>query len=202
MGYPASNRKSESYKDDIWLRSKYIDEQLSMKEIGDICGVYEKTIQYYMNKFSIERRQGSSKITTNHRNKMSERLKGKPTWNFGMAGNYQKWTKHGEAAPGYKGGTSINASRGYRMILSPGHPNANANGYVFEHRLVCEKLLGRYLSDAEIVHHRDSNRLNNDPSNLFIFYGHDTHLAFHKAKDRDTSLTEEEFCAGEDFVVL
>jgi hypothetical protein len=202
LGYAANNRVSEDYKDETWLRNKYYINELSMKEIADLCGVAEGTIRHYMRSYDIQRRNGKSKITKAHRERMSQNRKGKPTWNFGMAGNYQKWTKRGSEAPGYKGGTTIYASRGYRMILKPEHPNANANGYVFEHRLVCEDLLGRYLTTEEIVHHRDANRLNNDPSNLFIFYGHDTHCAFHRAKLRDTTLTEEDFCCGNDIVIL
>jgi hypothetical protein len=202
MGFAANNRVSEEYKDENWLRNKYYNEELSMKEIANFCGIAEGTIRHYMRKFAMQRRHGKEKITKAHRQRFSEQRKGKPTWNSGMAGNYQKWTKRGKDAPGYKDGSTIYASRGYRMILKPEHPHANANGYVFEHRLVCEELLGRYLTEDEIVHHRDRNRLNNDPSNLFIFYGHDTHCAFHKAKLRDTSLTEEEYCNGEDIVNL
>jgi predicted DNA-binding protein YlxM (UPF0122 family) len=202
LGYAANNRVSEDYKSELWLRNKYYEDELSMKEIADLCGVHECTVRHFMNKFSIKRRSGSSKLTKAFRERMSERLKGKPTWNHDMAGKYHKWTKRGSDAPGYKDGTTIYASRGYRMILKPEHPNTNANGYVFEHRLVCEELLGRYLTADEIVHHRDANRLNNDPSNLFIFYGHDIHFAFHKAKLRDTSLTEEEYCRGDDIVIL
>jgi hypothetical protein len=202
LGYVASNRVSEEYKSEVWLRQRYYEDELSMKEIADLCGVTEGTIKYYMRKYSIKRRHGTLKITKAHRERMSKNLKGKPTWNFGMAGSYQKWTKRGTEAPGYKGGISEKGHRGYRKILCPDHPNADASGYVLEHRLVCERLLGRYLTEEEIVHHRDSNPLNNDPSNLFIFYGHHTHCAFHKAKARDTSLTEEEFLHGDDIVTL
>jgi len=114
-----------------------------------------------------------------------------------MAGNYGRWAKHGEEAPGYRGGTAYN--RGYRKILSLEHPYRDKNGYVFEHRLVCEQLLGRYLTEDEIVHHRDGNPLNNEPGNLFIFYGHATHRTFHAAKNHQPELTEEEFCRGEDY---
>lgn len=177
----------------------YLEQEFSMKDIADKYGVGVNTVRHFMYKHGIPIRRGSEKVTKRKREYYSKIRKGRPTWNKGLKGNYQSWTKHGESAPGYKGGISEKGSRGgYRKILSPSHPNADANGYVFEHRLVCEKLLGRYLTDEEIVHHRDGDPLNNSPSNLFIFYGHGTHRAFHAAKLRDSALTEEQFCRGED----
>lgn len=37
-----------------------------------------------------------------------------------------------------------------------------------EHRVVAEKVLGRALMPKEIVHHKDGDYLNNDPSNLEV----------------------------------
>lgn len=179
----------------------YLEQEYSMKEIADKYGVAVNTVRHFIYKHEIPVRRGSTKVTKRKREHYSKIRKGRPTWNKGLKGKYQKWTKYGEDAPGYKGGISEKGSRGgYRNILMPKHPNADANGYVFEHRLVCEQLLGRYLTSEEIVHHRDENPLNNDPSNLFIFYNHGTHRSFHTAKLRDNSLTEEQFCRGEDIV--
>ena len=56
----------------------------------------------------------------------------------------------------------------YKLIHIPEHPYATKAGYVREHRLVMERHLGRYLKPDEIVHHKDSNTLNNDISNLEV----------------------------------
>lgn len=73
-----------------------------------------------------------------------------------------------ENHPMWKGGRIIEAD-GYVMIFCPDHPNANNKGYMFEHRLVMENQIGRYLLSHEVVHHRDENRSNNDPLNLFLY---------------------------------
>ena len=63
-----------------------------------------------------------------------------------------------------KGGRYID-DNGYVNILCKGHPGADKDGYVFEHRLIMEKHLGRYLTNNEHTHHinriRDDNRIKN-----------------------------------------
>lgn len=49
---------------------------------------------------------------------------------------------------------------------------------VHQHRLVAEKILGRPLHKKEIVHHKDHNKQNNDPSNLEITTQSD-HIKIH-----------------------
>ncbi len=44
-------------------------------------------------------------------------------------------------------------------------------GLLFEHRYVMAKILGRPLEKWEQPHHRDGNKLNNDPSNLELRIG-------------------------------
>jgi len=48
------------------------------------------------------------------------------------------------------------------------------------HRVVAEQILGRQLNRHEVVHHRDGNKLNNDPSNLEITTQPD-HINAHRA---------------------
>ena len=51
------------------------------------------------------------------------------------------------------------------MVKAPGHPRARGTNYVFEHILMMEERLGRFLLPDENVHHKngvkDDNRLEN-----------------------------------------
>lgn len=66
------------------------------------------------------------------------------------------------------------------MIKMPNHPGANKQGYVYEHRLVMEKRLGRYLSPKEVVHHINFNPVDNRDENLLLFESLSKHLQFHR----------------------
>lgn len=58
--------------------------------------------------------------------------------------------------------------KGYILLWEPEHPKA-MKGWVFEHRLVMEQILGRYLrSDEHVDHIRADEKWNNDPSNLQV----------------------------------
>lgn len=66
------------------------------------------------------------------------------------------------------GGT---VSHGYRTVAVPAHLRHLTNGdrRAAEHRLVMAMMLGRPLLPTESVHHRDGDRLNNDPNNLELW---------------------------------
>lgn len=48
------------------------------------------------------------------------------------------------------------------------------------HRVVAEQKLGRRLRPEEVVHHRDRNKRNNDPRNLWVFKNQAEHQAQHE----------------------
>jgi hypothetical protein len=74
----------------------------------------------------------------------------------------------GDKHPGWKGGVRTSKRDGYVYIWKPDHPNAVSRGYVLEHRLVMEKVLGRYLKPDEDVNHINGNKGDNRPENLTV----------------------------------
>lgn len=72
-----------------------------------------------------------------------------------------------QVVPSYKGGHTV-VQNGYVFECFPEHPRANFWGFVQQHHLVAEDLIGRFLRPGEIVHHLDECRSNNSPENLEV----------------------------------
>ena len=89
--------------------------------------------------------------------------------------------KTGAANPRWNNGQTIQGKKQTRYILTlaPGHPRADKYGYVYEHILVLEKMLGRPILPTETGHHLDGNKQNNDPKNLVLFATRGMHQRFH-----------------------
>lgn len=88
-------------------------------------------------------------------------------------------TRTGNKNPCWRGG-KIGGNGKYVYIYSPKHPNIKPYSvYYPEHKLIVEKLLNRYLSADETVHHingiKDDNRL----KNLYLFKTKKQHNSYH-----------------------
>lgn len=71
----------------------------------------------------------------------------------------------GPANNHWKGGRNLDKD-GYIRVLMPDHPRAARTRYVLEHILVVEKVLGKYLRQNAVVHHRNEIRADNRNCNL------------------------------------
>ncbi len=90
----------------------------------------------------------------------------------------------GSKNPLWKGGR-IKHQRGYILIYKPEHPFATKGGYVFEHRLIIEKQIGRYLKSKEVVHHINGNPSDNRLGNLMLFSSNSEHnIKYKQIKSR------------------
>lgn len=87
--------------------------------------------------------------------------------------------RYGEEAPNWKGGRKKN-NRGYVFILLPEHSNSDRNGYIYEHRTIMEKEIGRYLTKEEVVHHINGIKDDNKIENLMLFANDSEHTKYHK----------------------
>lgn len=77
-----------------------------------------------------------------------------------------------------QGGRSVDKD-GYIRVSSPEHPHAwGSSKYVYEHRLVMEKVVGRYLKTDEHVHHKNGIKHDNRVDNLELVSDKD-HLRGH-----------------------
>jgi hypothetical protein len=69
-------------------------------------------------------------------------------------------------------GALIRMDRVYVMIRAKWHPRSKSNnGYVFEHILVMEKKIGRFLTGKETVHHKYGIKDDNHPDHLELWSG-------------------------------
>lgn len=75
--------------------------------------------------------------------------------------------RYGAESSHWKGG-KIKSTGGHIYQHRPDHPKATLNGYVMEHRLVAEEVLGRELGYDEVVHHKNGIKTDNSPENLEV----------------------------------
>jgi len=85
----------------------------------------------------------------------------------------------------WKGGRHKRA--GYIYIYQPHHPQNNS-GYVLEHRLIMEKIVNRFLSISEIVHHKNGIRDDNRIENLQLLPNKSYHAKCHHNGSRYCSI--------------
>lgn len=95
---------------------------------------------------------------------------------------------HGHNKANWKEGKSWSGSARYKytIIKNPDHHRAH-NGYVSEHILIAEKVLGKLLPLGAVVHHRNKDTRDNKLDNLVICENQSYHNLLHR---RERALKE------------
>lgn len=130
------------------LKELYIDKRLSTAEIAELKGTQRRLVTKNLRKRGIVARSRSEGQLI--------------SWSEGK--RKIRNIKRGPEHPNWKGGRYKGAG-GYIFVYCPSHPFASHN-YVYEHRLVMEKRLGRYLYPWELVHHINDVKDDNRDENL------------------------------------
>lgn len=90
---------------------------------------------------------------------------------------FKKGQFNGEKHPFWKGGR-YKLKNGYIWCYAPHHPRAYRNG-VYEHILIAEKKLKRFLLPGEVVHHINKIKNDNREENITIFSSNGEHMHIH-----------------------
>ena len=77
-----------------------------------------------------------------------------------------------------------------------GHPMANKNGVILEHRMVMSKVLSRMLTSDDIVHHKNKIETDNRPENLELTT-RKKHIATHLLREKKPVKVVCFFCGKE-----
>lgn len=173
------------------LEDMYIRDGKTIAAIANELNLATGTIFNYLKKYDIPTRRVHDYPTTD---------KQRQAWSeIGRNGKGKKLSdkikrKIGEANT--KGGLGHKKRRtdGYVSIYFPDHPQSNSDGYIMEHVLVMECLIGRPLKENECVHHRNEKRDDNRKDNLQLMTKRE-HMSYHmklrhKRRKDDDLLTQ------------
>lgn len=199
-----------------WLRTEYVDKLRTLQSIGDEVGCNKATVGRTLKKFGINRRKRTSrhallndKVWLRRAYVEDERTisslakeigctvgpvrdalraLGIETRGSRIVANRCK--RIGKDAGNWRGGRRHSTS-GYIYVYHPDHIYATKAGYVMEHRLIMEEVVGRVLEPGEIVHHINGKKDDNRIENLEL-KTNGTHISEHfKASHEVTKLRKE-----------
>ena len=132
----------------------YVEDKKSIPEVSKIIGCSRTTVRYHLKRNQCLRTREEGHLLARHK------MGGK-----GVKRNFtqehkekirQSMLQHSEKhAKGFRIG-----SKGYYEVTKGKHKGR------LLHVVIMEALKGRKLNPNEVVHHKDENKLNNDPNNL------------------------------------
>lgn len=160
------------------LLKLYVDEQKPMHLIAKELGIAIGTVYKYLKKYGIETRDQKTTFTMKGRKLTKEQCEKLSIRNKGKILTTETKNKIAEAHKVGGIGHKKKRSDGYLAIYFPDHPKSTTDGYIMEHILVMECLIGRHLKEDEVVHHVNGKRQDNRKENLKLMTKSE-HMSYH-----------------------
>lgn len=158
------------------LSIKYLDEEKTISKIAEELNMSVGKIHKFIKLYEIPTRKTKDILRGRHLTKeqcmrISAIHKGKTV---------SDETKAKISASHKIGGIGAKKKRsdGYIAVYFPDHPNSTKDGYIMEHILVMEALLGRHLKKGECIHHKNQIKSDNRKENLQLMTNSE-HMRLH-----------------------
>ncbi len=150
--------KYELLRDKEWLKEKYVDEQLTLRDIAKLSGSTVGNVHCHLETMGIKLRD--------------------PGVAYSISDKYKP--RYGSDNNWWKGGTTISQD-GRHLVLASDHPKKRSNNYITRARKVIEEHYGKYVEELSCqfkncdktdyrleIHHKDKNKANDDITNLIV----------------------------------
>ena len=160
------------------LERLYIGEQKPIHRIANQLNMSVGKIYKYLKEYDIKTRTQKETFTMKGRKLSPEQCERISRMHKGKTLSPETKAK---IAEGHKqGGIGFKKKRadGYMAVYFPDHPKSTKEGYIMEHILVMEALLGRHLTDDECVHHINHQKNDNRKENLKLMTKSE-HMRYH-----------------------
>lgn len=174
------NRKYTPTKEKLY--DMYVLQDKTMKEISIELEIAVGKVYNLIKKYNIKSKTMDNK-------KWCERIsKSKIGHTYNRGRKMSKEFRENLSIKKSKGiGKKKLTSTGYIKIYFPDHPKSDKFGYILEHDLIMECIIGRWLKDDEIVHHKNEIRTDNRKENLELMTRSE-HSKYHRKKEKEKGM--------------
>lgn len=148
------------------LYELYVVRGKPMHYIAKALNIATGTVYNYLKRYEIPTRNQEETFTMKGRKLSEEQCERISKLHKGKTVSEETRKRISESHK--KGGIGHKKNRidGYVCVYFPDHPKSNKDGYIMEHDLIMECLIGRHLNDDEVVHHKNKIKHDNRKENL------------------------------------
>lgn len=163
------------------LYDLYIVRRMPIKAISQMLGVSVGSVFNHLKKYEIPTRSQKETFTFKGRKHSSESIEKIRKAQKGKTVSEESRERLSISSKDGGIGHKKKRQDGYIYIYFPDHPKSSKDGYIMEHDLVMEALIGRHLCEHECVHHINEIKSDNRKENLMLMTKSE-HMSYHSTK--------------------